>query len=103
MNAATHPETSAIAYTLHERAMEMAEEELCTAERFGGWIESASYIRESSATFGPISNGELMALALKLNNNEKVFSCLFTLRRRFLAEHCAEIAERATELSRGVA
>ncbi len=83
-------------------AWEMAKAEFCTAERFGGWIESASYIRESSATFGPISNGELMALALRMHSTIQVYNCISTLKRRYLAEHAEQIAERATELTRGI-
>ncbi len=90
-------------------AWQMAEAEFCSAERFGGWIESASHEKKLSVFWGEISTAEVMHLALwgygadgKELTHVQTHAAMRTLRRRYLAEHAEQIAERATELKRGI-
>ena len=122
MNTATQAETQALAtvpymprkqpsdaapkraYTAFEHAQEMAEEEFCTAERLGGWLESANNERESSAYWTAISTAELVSILFGIKASpEQALAARDTIRRRFLAEHSEEIAARSYELCGGVA
>lgn len=87
------------AYTAHEHAWEMVEEEFCTAERFGTWLQNVNDVRQQSAYWGAIGNAELVKILLGKNQSwETGLAAIRTLRRRFLAEHCEQIAARTDEL-----
>lgn len=91
------------AYTAQEHAVELAEEQICTAERFGGWLQSVDDVRHMSATWGMIGNAELVTLALsRWSVPEQTHAAIRTLRRRFLAEHCEEIAQTVANLMQEV-
>jgi hypothetical protein len=90
-------ETNPPAFTLEEISWEMAEEKFLTAERIGSWIESCNCERESSVYWGPISSEELILIIFgDKANSEQRNQAVITIRRRFFAEHPAEIAELAS-------
>lgn len=85
------------AFTSEEISFEMAANDFLTPGSIGGWIESASSLRESSAYWGSISNHELLTIIFgDKATSEQRDQAVITIRRRFFAEHCAEIAERAS-------
>lgn len=89
-------EGNPLACTREEISWEMAAEAFLTPESIGGWIESAGQVRESSAFWGPISNYELLRIIFgSTATPEQRDQAVITIRRRFFAEHSAEIAERA--------
>lgn len=90
-------ECSPPAFTMEEISFEMAANDFLTPENIGGWIESANSKRESSAYWGPISSQELLTIIFgDKATSEQRDQAVITIRRRFFAEHCAEIAERAS-------
>ncbi len=70
-------------------------------ELWGGWIQSASTVRENSAYFiQPISNAELVRMMLSGTcSGEQLQQCIILLRMRFIAEHCELIALEATKIA----
>ena len=76
-----------------ERSFDFYATEYTTPARFYEWLASASSERAMSAFWGSISNAELRALLLGTLDYEQYVAVMATLKRRFVQEHSAEIAE----------